>query len=70
MKSSCLKLVVGLLSVVLMDYFLSEKAPGQRASNNSHGVVSNVKWNEASVDYSAAGKRFRFDFSTNVNAEQ
>jgi dipeptidyl-peptidase-4 len=33
------------------------------------GVVNNVKWNEDSVDYSSAGKRYRFDFSTSQKSE-
>ena len=66
---SCLKLVVRLSSVVFIVCFLSATAPGQRSSTKSPGVVSAVKWNEDSVDYSSAGKRYRFDFSTSLKTE-
>jgi dipeptidyl-peptidase-4 len=64
-----LKIVVRLSSVVFIVCLLITAAQGQRTSSAMPGVVNNVKWNEDSVDYSSAGKRYRFDFSTSQKSE-
>lgn len=68
-KLTCLKIVVRLSSVVFIVCLLITAAQGQRTSSAMPGVVNNVKWNEDSVDYSSAGKRYRFDFSTSQKSE-
>jgi dipeptidyl-peptidase-4 len=64
-----LKIVVRLSSVVFIVCLLITAAQGQRTLSAMPGVVNNVKWNEDSVDYSSAGKRYRFDFSTSQKSE-
>ncbi|MDC0265861.1 DPP IV N-terminal domain-containing protein [Mariniblastus sp.] len=68
-KLTCLKIVIRLSSVVFIVCLLITAAQGQRTSSAMPGVVNNVKWNEDSVDYSSAGKRYRFDFSTSQKSE-
>ncbi len=68
-KLTCLKIVIRLSSVIFFVCLLTATAPGQRTSPAMPGVVANVQWNEDSVDYSSAGKRYRFDFSTSQKSE-
>ncbi len=68
-KLNCIKILIRLSSVVFALCLLTTLVWGQRSSTVMPGVVTNVQWNKDSVDYSSAGKRYRFEFATNKKSE-